>query len=190
MEASAAGSPGSIRILGIDPGLSALGYGIVDSVRGKPVYVASGTITTSASSPYGERLDHLYSRISELIVQHRATVLAMERPIYCQNVRTALALGQAGGMAILAAVRNGLDLHEFTPAEVKQAIVGKGRASKDQVQKMVRILLSLGELPESSHAADALACSICYVHSEKRLRLLAEARVAAGRPRRAPQGTI
>jgi len=160
------------RVLGIDPGLRAMGYGVVESSQGKAVYVSSGTITTRPKDSYAQRLRWLHDEVGALIQRYKPQVLVMERPIYCQNVKTALTLGQVGGMAILAAIENDVALVEFTPAEVKQAVAGKGRAAKDQVEKMTRVLLSLSEALPSSHASDALACAICYVHSEKRLRLL------------------
>lgn len=158
-------------VLGIDPGLAALGYGVVRAEKGIAAYVDSGTLTTKPKDPYHVRLLQLYDGICGLIEHTKPDVLVMERPIYAQNVKTAQILGQAGGMALLAGAKHGIMVVEFTPLEVKKSIVGKGNASKEQVQKMVSVLLKHSEPFSSEHASDALACAICHVHSEKRLRL-------------------
>lgn len=159
-----------MKILGVDPGLSAMGYGVIERVNDRLALADAATITTTARLPYPERLKKLHEGIMEVLCRHQPEVLVMEKPIYCQNMKTALILGQAGGMAILAAVTQKVELVEFTPLEVKKAITGNGRAGKEQVQKMVKVLLSLQELPADEHISDALACALCYAHSEKRLR--------------------
>jgi len=155
----------SRTVLGIDPGLAALGYGVVSVARRTAAFIASGTITTSSRNAYADRLKKLYDRVQEILREFHPAVLVMERPIYCQNVRTALALGQAGGVAVLAAAHCGIQLVEFTPLQVKKAVTGKGNASKEQVQKMVDLILRLDSPVGSEHESDALACAICYAHS-------------------------
>ena len=167
---------GKMKILGIDPGLRAMGYGVVAREGAVLRLVDSGTIETRAKDPFPDRLRRLYTGVTEVIARHQPDVLVMEKPIYCQNMKTALVLGQAGGAAILAAAQAGIELVEFTPLEVKKAVTGKGRAGKEQVQKMVKVLLDLRELPPVDHISDALACAICYAHSEKLLRFRAAAR--------------
>jgi len=152
-------------IIGIDPGLAALGYGVVTARNRTAAFVASGTITTSSRNPYAHRLKKLYEAVQDVLREFQADVVVMERPIYCQNVRTALALGQAGGVAVLAAANSGVDLVEFTPLEVKKAVTGKGNAGKEQVQRMVALILALKTPVGSEHESDALACAICYAHS-------------------------
>jgi crossover junction endodeoxyribonuclease RuvC len=152
-------------ILGIDPGLGALGYGIVSVRNRNATYVSSGTITTSSRSTYEARLKKLHEDVRAVIVTHRPAVVVMERPIYCQNVKTALSLGQAGGVAILAAAEAGVKLVEFTPLQVKKAVTGKGNAAKEQVKKMVELILRLQEPLATEHESDALACAICHAHS-------------------------
>lgn len=159
-----------MRILGVDPGLSAMGCGLIEkSARGLAL-LAGETIKTSPQLAFPDRLRRLYEEVARVIQTHRPDVLVMEKPIYCQNMKTALTLGQAGGMAILAAAEAGVELVEFTPLEVKKATTGKGRATKEQVQKMVRVLLGLKAAPADEHISDALACAVCYAHSEKQLR--------------------
>jgi crossover junction endodeoxyribonuclease RuvC len=162
-------------VLGIDPGLAALGYGLVRSENGLAVYVGSGTFTTNSKDPYHVRLMKLFDGICGVIEREKPDVLVMERPIYAQNVKTAQILGQAGGMALLAGAQKGLTVMEFTPLEIKKSVVGKGRATKEQIQRMVAVLLKLPKPLPSEHACDALACAISYVQSEKRLRLLGKA---------------
>jgi len=156
---------GEKTILGIDPGLAALGYGIVATEKRNATYIGSGTITTSSRQSYAVRLKKLFDEMLEVFTRYQPSNVVMERPIYCQNVRTALSLGQAGGAAILAAASVGIELVEFTPLEVKRAVTGKGNASKEQVQKMVELILRLKEPVGSEHESDALACAICYSHS-------------------------
>ncbi len=159
-----------MRILGVDPGLSAMGYGLIEKAGGRLRLLGAQTIKTPAKLPFPERLQRLYNEMAKVIETHRPEVLVMEKPIYCQNMKTALILGQAGGMAVLAAAKAGIELVEFTPLEIKKATTGKGRANKDQVGKMVKVLLGLETLPSDEHVSDALACAVCYAHSEKQLR--------------------
>jgi len=152
----------SRRILGIDPGSRITGYGVIDA-RAKLGYVASGCIRTGNGS-FAERLGVIYRSICELIEEHQPQALAIEEVFLARNVDSALKLGQARGVAIAAGVAHGLSVHEYAATKVKRAVVGTGRAGKDQVQHMVRMLLDLPASPQAD-AADALAIAICHVNT-------------------------
>lgn len=156
---------GARRILGIDPGLRALGYGVIDAGGRRPSLVAFGAVLTRSDRPLPERLKILYDGLRAVILEHEPGHMVFERLIYCKNASTALLLGQARGAAILAGANAGLPMTEFNPTEIKSAVTGRGRAGKEQVQKMVALILSLPEPPEPDHAADALAAAIAYAHS-------------------------
>ena len=150
------------RILGIDPGLRITGFGIVIEENGHLVYVASGCIKASGDS-LPVRLGVIARDLAHVIAEERPTEVAVERVFVNMNPNSTLLLGQARGAAIAAAVLAGLPVHEYTAGQVKQSVVGRGRALKPQVQEMVRRLLSLPGTP-SPDAADALACAICHAH--------------------------
>ena len=150
------------RILGIDPGLRVTGYGILIEQNGKLLYVASGCIRASGDS-LPTRLGVIARDLAHVIAEERPTEVAVERVFVNVNPNSTLLLGQARGAAIAAAVLAGLPVHEYTAGQVKQAVVGRGRALKPQVQEMVRRLLQLPGAP-SPDAADALACAICHAH--------------------------
>jgi len=150
------------RILGIDPGLRITGFGIVIEEDGRLVYVASGCIKASGDS-LPVRLGVIARDLAHVIAEERPTEVAVERVFVNMNPNSTLLLGQARGAAIAAAVLAGLPVHEYTAGQVKQSVVGRGRALKPQVQEMVRRLLSLPGTP-SPDAADALACAICHAH--------------------------
>ena len=153
-----------MKILGIDPGLSAMGYGIIEKENQSISLIISDTIRSSSKTPFPERLSQLYLGITQVIEEFQPDVLVMEKPIYCQNMKTALVLGQAGGMAILACAIFNLKFYEFTSLEVKKSISGSGKANKEQVQKMVKVLLNLKECNMNDHQSDALACAICLCY--------------------------
>jgi crossover junction endodeoxyribonuclease RuvC len=150
------------RILGIDPGLRVTGYGILIEQNGRLIYVASGCIRASGDN-LPTRLGVIARDIAHVIAEERPTEVAVERVFVNVNPNSTLLLGQARGAAIAAAVLAGLPVHEYTAGQVKQAVVGRGRALKPQVQEMVRRLLELPGAP-SPDAADALACAICHAH--------------------------
>ena len=162
-----------VRILGIDPGVRSVGYGIIDARGRDASLVASGSIDTSADDTFPDRLLCIYRGMSKVIEEHKPEQMACEKLVYHRNVSIALALGQARGVAVLAGAVAGLPMEEFSPTEIKKAVVGGGRARKTQVQKMVQLLLGLHEPPESEHAADALAAALTYVHSRQMKALLA-----------------
>lgn len=170
-----------MRILGIDPGLSHLGYGVIDVERGRLCHRASGVVTTEASDSLGARLLRLHRQVLELIVQHRPDVVALERQIYCQNVQTAMTLGQVQGIVTLAAEQENVDIWSTTPRELKQALAGKGQASKLQVSHVVARLLSLNVTELSEHAADALAAAVAYSNRAAMEQRLARIDALSGR---------
>ncbi|MBA2658745.1 MAG: crossover junction endodeoxyribonuclease RuvC [Nitrosospira sp.] len=151
-----------MRILGIDPGLRITGFGIIDKTGSKLVYVSSGCIKT-LNGELPLRLKCIMDHLNEVIAQHRPDQVAVEQVFVNINPKSTLMLGQARGAAICAAVLNNLIVAEYTALQIKQAVVGKGHAKKEQVQEMVKRLLQLTGSP-SADAADALACAICHAH--------------------------
>jgi crossover junction endodeoxyribonuclease RuvC len=149
------------RILGIDPGSRITGFGVVDVVAGKNLHVESGTVRPKLET-LPDRLGELFRGVREVIAQSSPDQVAIENVFMHRNADSALKLGQARGAIIAAAIESGVPVFEYTPAEIKQAVVGKGGAAKEQVQHMVRLLLNLGEL--QADQADALACALCHAH--------------------------
>jgi crossover junction endodeoxyribonuclease RuvC len=150
------------RILGIDPGSRLTGFGVIEVHRQQAIYITSGCIRThSKSLPL--RLQEIYAGISQIIEQSQPTLSAIEQVFMYRNADSALKLAQARGAAIVACVQYGLPVHEYAPTQIKQAVVGKGHADKIQVQHMVKVLLSLSNIPQVD-AADALAVALCHAH--------------------------
>jgi crossover junction endodeoxyribonuclease RuvC len=174
-------APGAVRILGIDPGLRITGYGILDRVGSKISYVCSGRIKTPEGE-LPERLKAILDSLSQVIAAYRPHQVAVEKVFVNVNPQSTLMLGQARGAAICASVLSALPVAEYTALQVKQAVVGNGHATKDQVQEMVRRLLTLSANP-GADAADALACAICHAHGGQGMGRLATAgyRVRNGR---------
>jgi crossover junction endodeoxyribonuclease RuvC len=160
-----------VIILGVDPGTAITGYGLVQSEGDALQLIAYGAITTPADWKMPQRLQHIYAELTALIRTHQPTDAVIEKLFFSKNVRTALSVGQARGVALLAAAQAGLAIHEYTPLEIKQAVVGYGRAEKTQIQQMVRMLLQLDFIPQPDDAADALAVAICHAHSAKMRRI-------------------
>ncbi len=154
-----------MRILGIDPGYAILGYGVVDMKGNRFEPVNFGAITTDAGVSMPDRLKILYSSLSEVIAQYEPEVASIEELFFNTNTKTAIMVGQARGVAILACANSGLEIAEYTPLQIKQALVGYGRAEKKQVQSMVKTILNLREVPKPDDTADALAAAICHGHS-------------------------
>lgn len=156
------------RILGVDPGLRFTGFGVVETAgAGRQArLIECGEIKTRAEQSLPERLQIIHDGIEAVVMRTHPDRMAFEQLVYCKNVQIALLLGQARAAAILAGAKLALPMSEYTPAEIKQAVVGRGRASKDQVQKMVRVLLAMNQPPESEHAADALAAALTYIHAK------------------------
>ncbi|MGD8400194.1 MAG: crossover junction endodeoxyribonuclease RuvC [Bacillota bacterium] len=154
-------------ILGIDPGTAIMGYGLIAQQGNRLKPVKYGVVRTEAARPLAARLHKIYRELEGLIAAYRPDALAVEELFFNKNTRTALAVGQARGVILLAAEQAGLEIAEYTPLQVKQGVVGYGRAEKLQIQEMVKMLLCLNELPKPDDAADALAIAICHAHSRK-----------------------
>ncbi|MBS0323504.1 MAG: crossover junction endodeoxyribonuclease RuvC [Proteobacteria bacterium] len=161
-----------IRILGIDPGLRVTGFGIVDKDGHRLAYVGSGCIRTREQESLPERIRTLLDGITEIVATHRPAQAAVEKVFVNINPQSTLLLGQARGAALCALVGSGLPVAEYTALQVKQAVVGHGKAAKEQVQEMVKRLLSLPGVP-TPDAADALACAICHAHGGQGLGAMA-----------------
>ena len=154
-----------MRIFGIDPGSERTGYGCVETDGRCHQLIACGAITASAGDPFPQRLARIHRELAALLASHRPECVAVESLFHAVNARSALKLGHARGVAILAAVEAGCDVVEYTPAEIKRAVVGYGRAEKQQVQQMIKLLLGLSKAPTPHDASDALAVAICHLHS-------------------------
>ena len=154
-----------MKIFGIDPGSARTGYGCVETEGSRHAIITSGAIRTAASAPLPEKLLTIHAGLASLLSECQPDCVAIENLFTAVNVRSALTLGHARGVAMLAAVEAGLPVFEYTPAEVKRAVVGYGRAEKQQVQQMVKLILGLAVLPTPFDASDALAIAICHSHS-------------------------
>jgi crossover junction endodeoxyribonuclease RuvC len=154
-----------VRIFGIDPGSERTGYGCVETDGRRHHLVACGAIAASPGDTFPHRLARIHAELSALLASCRPDCVAIENLFYATNVRSALKLGHARGVAMLAAVEAGCEVVEYTPAEIKRAVVGYGRAEKHQVGQMVKLLLGLTAAPSPHDAADALAVAICHLHS-------------------------
>ncbi len=172
-----------MKVFGIDPGSERTGYGCVETDGRRHRLVACGAIVTSPRLGFPAQLLRIHQGLAALLAEYRPDVVALESVFYAANVRSALKLGHARGVAMLAAVEGGYAVAEYTPAEIKQAVVGYGRAEKRQVGDMVRLILGLTEVPTPHDAADALAVAICHVHSQGPPAVADELRQVRGKPR-------
>ncbi|MEO8784897.1 MAG: crossover junction endodeoxyribonuclease RuvC [Candidatus Saccharimonadales bacterium] len=155
-----------MRILGIDPGTGILGFGIIDvGPTNKLSLVDAGVIRTPVKQADSERLATIYDELHQIIEETKPAVMAVEKLFFAQNVTTAMSVAQARGVVLLCGRQHQLELHEFTPLQIKQAVTGYGRADKKQVQEMVRVILGLTDVPKPDDAADALAAAICCTMS-------------------------
>lgn len=154
-------------ILGIDPGVAIVGYSVIESIGNKFKVLDYGCITTDSKLLFPDRIKIIYDRLIEIIEKYNPEDLAVEELFFNKNAKTVIKVGQARGVEILAAVNKGLKIYEYTPLQIKQSVVGYGRAEKTQVQEMVKILLNLKERPKPDDVADALAVAICHGHSIK-----------------------
>lgn len=154
-----------MRILGIDPGVGTVGFGVVDAVKGKNTYVACGAITTPPNTPLSPRLDMIYNDLNELIVTFAPEAIAIEELFFSKNITTGISVAHGRGVILLSAYRSGVPVFEYTPMQVKQAVVGYGNAKKNQVIFMVQRLLNMKAPPKPDDAADALALAICHARS-------------------------
>ena len=162
-------------ILGIDPGTAITGYGFVREESSGLILVDCGVITTPSGQPLPERLQLIYQGLTEVISQHPPGAAAVQELFFSRNVRTALSVGHARGVVLLALADAGLPISEYKPLEVKQAVAGYGGADKHQVQEMVRMLLDLDQVPQPDDAADAVAVAVCHIHSARMAALIADA---------------
>lgn len=163
-----------MRVLGIDPGTVRLGYGVVDEVGGVVSMVACGVLNVPPKSPVESRLSRLYAEVSAIVDRYQPDEVAIEEPFVAVNVRTALAMGRAQTIAMLAAANHGLPVYRYPPAQVKQQVTAYGGSDKGQVQQMVKLLLGLTEVPSPSDAADALAIALCHLHRCRFPRVVCE----------------
>ena len=154
-----------MRILGIDPGYAIVGYGVLDYRSNHFGIVDFGAITTPAGMDFGRRLEIIYDEMQVLIEKTKPEAMAIEKLFYNTNAKTVIDVGQARGVLRLAAQKNHLPVYEYTPLQVKQSVVGYGRAEKKQVQEMTRLMLHLDKVPKPDDTADALAMAICHAHT-------------------------
>jgi crossover junction endodeoxyribonuclease RuvC len=156
-----------VRVLGIDPGMAVTGYGLLEISGESSALIESGAITTASSLPLPRRLREIYHEVGDLICRVRPQTAAVEKLFFNANVRTAMSVGQARGVVLLALDQAGVPVHEYTPLEVKQFVVGYGRATKRQVQEMVRAHLRLEAIPQPDDAADAIAVALCHLQNAR-----------------------
>ncbi|MEG0156444.1 MAG: crossover junction endodeoxyribonuclease RuvC [Anaerovoracaceae bacterium] len=154
-----------MRILGIDPGYAILGWDIVEMKGNHFNVISYGAITTQAKTPMPDRLKTVYNSLMEIIGEYEPETAAIEELFFNTNTKTAIMVGQARGVAMLACANSGLEIDEYTPLQVKQALTGYGRADKKQVQTMIKSILGLREVPKPDDTADALAAAVCHGHS-------------------------
>ena len=154
-------------ILGIDPGYAIVGYGIINYEKNRFSVIDYGAVTTEAKTPFNKRLAIIYNSLNELIIKYKPEAMAIEKLFYNTNAKTVIDVAQARGVIMLAAENNGIQAFEYTPLQVKQSVVGYGRAEKKQVQEMTRSILSLKAIPKPDDAADALAIAVCHAHTAR-----------------------
>jgi crossover junction endodeoxyribonuclease RuvC len=162
-----------MRTIGIDPGTAIMGWGIIDEAGGTPNLVEYGVLKTPAGMAAPERLVLLYDGLQALLLKHRPEAAAVEELFFGKNVNTAIGVGQARGVALLALAQAGIPIYEYKPVAVKQAVSGYGGADKKQMQEMVKLTLRLQDIPKPDDAADAVAIAICHVYSAPMLRKIA-----------------
>ncbi len=155
-------------ILGVDPGSRVTGYGVIESTGTTHEIIDYGVIRTHPRNPFSRRLLHVYNDLNRIINQYKPNVVALEDVFFAVNIRSLLTLGHIRGIVLVVAAQANIDIHEYSPLEVKKAVVGYGRADKRQVQKMVQLILNLAQMPEPNDAADALAVAICHIHNSNK----------------------
>ncbi len=152
-------------ILGIDPGYAIVGYGVLEYRSNHFTVLEYGAVTTEAHTPFPQRLERIYTDLTALMQKWRPQAMAIEKLFYNTNAKTVIDVAQARGVTVLAAKQNGVEIFEYTPLQVKQSVVGYGRAEKKQVQEMTRLILHLEKVPKPDDTADALAMAICHGHA-------------------------
>ncbi len=165
-----------MRIIGIDPGTAICGYSVLDYIGNKFTLLDYGVVTTPANSDLEKRLYTIYQELKELIEKHQPQFLAVEELFFNTNAKTALSVGHARGVILLLGAMMGLEVFSYTPLQVKQSVVGYGRAEKKQIQEMVKLILNMEKIPKPDDAADAIAVAICHGHSYKLNRNIKEMR--------------
>ena len=154
-----------VIIMGIDPGIAIVGFGVIEYKGNNFKVIDYGAVTTEPEVTFPNRLKQIYDTLVELFGVYKPDALAIEELFFNKNVKTAINVGQARGVEILAAVNSGIEVFEYTPLQVKQGVVGYGRAEKRQVQEMIKIILNLKKIPKPDDVADALAVAVCHAHS-------------------------
>ena len=149
-----------MRILGIDPGTGILGFGVIDTSKGKSVLVDGGVIRTPVHEDDAVRLLTIYEELTDIIAATKPTVMSVEKLFFARNVTTAMTVSQARGVVLLCGMQAGLQIHEYTPMQIKMAVTGYGKAEKKQIQEMVRVILNLDEIPKPDDCADAIAAAL------------------------------
>ena len=162
-----------MRILGIDPGTLAMGYGVLDELGEQPRMVECGVLSARAGTPLPQRLHELYRGLADILIRFRPEEMAIEAPFVARNARSALAIGQAQAIAMLSAASHGIPVSTYPPAKVKRGVTDYGRGDKEQVQRMVCMQLGLTDSPGPSDATDALAVALCHMRERQLSRLLA-----------------
>lgn len=150
-----------MRIIGIDPGTGILGFGVIDVMKGDLKLVDAGVIRTPVHQADSDRLETIFNELQELIDQHKPDVMSVEKLFFTKNITTAMSVSQARGVVLLLGKQFKLELFEYTPLQIKQAVTGYGKADKKQIQEMVKVILKLKTIPKPDDAADALAAAIC-----------------------------
>lgn len=151
-----------MRILGIDPGTGILGFGVIDVEKGKVRMVDAGVIRTPVKEDDAVRLQTIYEELTDIIAQNKPQIMSVEKLFFAKNVTTAMTVAQARGVVLLTGKQAGMEIFEYTPMQIKQALTGYGRADKKQIQEMVRVILELKEVPKPDDCADALAAAITH----------------------------
>lgn len=154
-----------MKILGIDPGTATTGFGVIETDGHKHTFVDAGVITTPAKQALELRLETIYDDLTELLKEHKPDHCAVEELFFAKNVTNAMSVSHARGVILLAIIKAGIDHSEYTPMQIKQAMTGYGKAEKQQIQEMVRIMLNMKSIPKPDDAADALAVAICHANS-------------------------
>jgi crossover junction endodeoxyribonuclease RuvC len=154
-----------MRIIGIDPGTGILGFGVIDAEGTKAEMVDAGVVRTKVHQPLDERLVEIYESLCEIIAETKPKIMVIEKLFFAQNVTTAISVSHARGVAMLAGKLAGLEIVEYTPLQIKQAVTGYGRADKKQMQEMVKVILGLKTVPQPDDCADALAAAICHTQA-------------------------
>ena len=155
----------AVRIIGIDPGYAIVGYGVLDYCANRFSVVRYGAVTTPAAMPFERRLERIYDELAVILQEDKPQAMAVEKLFFTTNQKTAIDVAQARGIVQLCAVKHGVHIAEYTPLQVKMAVVGYGKADKNQVMQMTKTMLNLREVPKPDDTADALAVAICHAHT-------------------------